>query len=74
MSFENYYWKIRVVQQLPLMAEIHNTKKRMPILLTKQNQYTWLDDIPVEYFLYPEYDPPLESENLTNIEGTATLF
>ncbi|KMQ70808.1 SOS response-associated peptidase [Chryseobacterium koreense] len=58
----------------PLMAEIHNTKKRMPILLTKQNQYTWLDDIPVEYFLYPEYDPPLEAENLTNIEGTATLF
>lgn len=58
----------------PFMAEIHNTKKRMPILLTKQNQYTWLDDIPVEDFLYPNYSPELEAENLTNLEGNITLF
>lgn len=58
----------------PLMAEIHNTKKRMPILLSQSNQYSWLDDIPVNHFLYPEYNPDLETENLTNLENTFTLF
>lgn len=58
----------------PMMTEIHNTKKRMPILLSKQNQYQWLDDIPVEDFLYPIYNPEIESENLTNLEGNLTLF
>lgn len=58
----------------PLMAEIHNTKKRMPILLSKSNQYRWLDDIPVEDFLFPYYNPELEAENLTNLEGNLTLF
>lgn len=52
-----------------LMAKIHNTKFRMPILLNKKNQYRWLDDIPVEDFLFPNYDPILEAENLTNNES-----
>ena len=37
------------------MAEIHNTKHRMPILLNQEIQYRWLDYIPVEDFLYPNY-------------------
>lgn len=58
----------------PVMAEIHNTKKRMRILLSKSNQYRCLDDVPVEYFLYPEYSAELDTENLTNLEGNLTLF
>ncbi len=57
----------------PLMAEIHNTKHRMPILLNREIQYRWLDDIPVEDFLYPNYNPQLVAENLSNLE-TPTLF
>lgn len=53
----------------PLMAEIHNTKHRMPILLNQEIQYLWLDDIPVEDFLYPNYNPILTAENLTNLEA-----
>ena len=44
-----------------LMHEIHNTKHRMPILLTKQNQYRWLDDLPLDDFAFPNYDPKLEA-------------
>lgn len=33
-----------------LMHEIHNTKYIMPFLLTKQNQYRWLDDLPLNDF------------------------
>ncbi len=51
------------------MAEIHNTKHRMPILLNQEIQYRWLDDIPVEDFLYPNYNPILTAENLTNLEA-----
>jgi len=28
----------------PLMAEIHNTKKRMPVILTPQNENDWLNE------------------------------
>lgn len=48
-----------------LMAEIHNTKQRMPILLNKQVQYRWLDDIPLEDFAFPNYEAELEAANLT---------
>ena len=44
-----------------LMSEIHNTKYRMPILLNKQNQYRWLDDLPLDDFSIPNYDPVLEA-------------
>lgn len=48
-----------------LMSEIHNTKQRMPILLNKQVQYRWLDDIPLEDFAFPNYEAELEATNLT---------
>ena len=28
----------------PQMAEIHNTKKRMPVILTPQNENDWLNE------------------------------
>ncbi len=54
-----------------LMSKIHVTRLRMPILLNKMNEYHWLDDEPVENFLFPHYDPELEAENLTNLEQAA---
>lgn len=33
-----------------LMREIHNSKKRMPVILTKNNENDWLTDKPVEDF------------------------
>lgn len=45
-----------------LMAEIHNTKQRMPIMLNKRIQYRWLDDNPLVDFEFPNYDPELEAE------------
>lgn len=48
-----------------IMAEIHNTKQRMPILLNKNVQYRWLDDIPIQDFAFPNYEAELEATNLT---------
>jgi len=47
------------------MAEIHNTKQRMPILLNKQVQYRWLEDIPIQDFAFPNYEAELEVINLS---------
>ena len=33
-----------------LLSEIHNSKKRMPIILTKDNEQAWLDNEPLENF------------------------
>lgn len=33
-----------------LMSEIHNSKKRMPVVLTAENESDWLDGRPVEDF------------------------
>lgn len=35
------------------MSEIHNTKKRMPVILTKENEKDWLNAYPIEYFKKP---------------------
>ena len=40
----------------PLMAEIHNTKKRMPIILTPENERDWLLGKPILDFAKPEID------------------
>lgn len=37
-----------------LMAEIHNTKKRMPIILTPYNEKLWLSDNDIMQFSMPE--------------------
>lgn len=33
-----------------LMSDIHNSKKRMPVILTKENERDWLSDIPIQEF------------------------
>ncbi len=39
-----------------LMAEIHNIKKRMPIILTEQNEQDWLAGDDFEHFKKPEIE------------------
>ncbi|WGF91747.1 hypothetical protein [Aequorivita marisscotiae] len=36
-----------------LMAEIHNNKKRMPIILKKENRNDWLKGEALEKFQFP---------------------
>ncbi|MFA9215340.1 MAG: SOS response-associated peptidase [Candidatus Methylacidiphilales bacterium] len=38
----------------PLMAEIHNSKKRMPVILTPQNENLWLGGNNKNEFIKPE--------------------
>lgn len=42
-----------------LMSEIHNTKKRMPLILSKENERDWLSDIPIQDF--KDIDPVLKA-------------
>lgn len=35
------------------MSEIHNNKKRMPVVLTKEDQQGWLDGIELSNFAFP---------------------
>lgn len=37
----------------PLMAEIHNIKKRMPIILKPEDEYKWLQHETMEHFAFP---------------------
>ena len=43
----------------PLMAEIHNTKKRMPVILSNQTGKNWLTHRNILDFSYPNYNPEL---------------
>ena len=38
----------------PFMAEIHNSKKRMPVILTKENENLWLVGNETDQFALPE--------------------
>lgn len=46
-----------------LMSTIHNNKKRMPVVLRKEDQQTWLSGAPVENFAFP-YEVELTAESL----------
>jgi putative SOS response-associated peptidase YedK len=41
-------FSIITTQANPLLAKIHNTKKRMPVILRPENERRWLSDIPTE--------------------------
>lgn len=51
-----------------LMAEIHNTKKRMPIILKPEDEQNWLNQIPYQEFAYP-YEVNLTSRKIDVING-----
>jgi putative SOS response-associated peptidase YedK len=35
------------------MAEIHNHKKRMPIILHPEDEHRWLEQLPFQEFAFP---------------------
>ncbi len=47
----------------PLMAEIHNIKKRMPIILKQEDETKWLENQPIQEFAFP-YEVNLIGKNL----------
>ena len=53
--------------------EIHNTKDRMPLVLTKEASESWLSERAVDSFAFPNYSPELVARNL-DAENPKTLF
>lgn len=47
-----------------LMREIHNTKKRMPVILPKENEYDWLQAIPIPEVM--KFNSELEATEITS--------
>lgn len=46
-------YSILTTEANPLMAEIHNIKKRMPVILRQEDELKWLEKTPIEQFAYP---------------------
>jgi putative SOS response-associated peptidase YedK len=57
----------------PLMAEIHNHKKRMPIILQQEDEHRWLDNAPMQDFAYP-YEAALVARKIDNDLAPLLLF
>lgn len=57
-----------------LMSEIHNTKDRMPLVLSKSAEKSWLSDKSTDDFKFPNYNPQLKAINLDATEFPRTLF
>lgn len=54
-----------------LMAEIHNRKRRMPIVLDTAATERWLAEEPLSDFAFPNHNPVLQA---TNLSGQLSLF
>ena len=54
-------YSIITTEANPLMAEIHNNKKRMPIVLLREDEEKWLQNENYNHFKYP-YSHKLEAE------------
>jgi len=60
---EKNTYTIITTEANPLMAEIHNIKKRMPIILRPEDEQKWLQHEPIQKFAYP-YEVNLVAKNL----------
>lgn len=49
-------YSIVTTEANPLMAEIHNTKKRMPVILTPSNENLWLNGNAIIEFVKPDIE------------------
>ncbi len=63
-------YTIVTTQANAIMSEIHNTKKRMPIILKPDDENKWLNNDPIQNFAYP-YEVHLKTEKSSN---NLTLF
>lgn len=57
-----------------LMAEIHNIKKRMPVVLDSHSRTAWLDGENYQDFAYPNYNPDLIAQKLAIANEQLRLF
>jgi putative SOS response-associated peptidase YedK len=46
-------YTILTTEASPLLAEIHNHKKRMPVVLKQEDELKWLQHEPIQQFAYP---------------------
>jgi putative SOS response-associated peptidase YedK len=46
-------YMILTTEANPLLAEIHNHKKRMPVVLKREEESKWLNHEPIENFAFP---------------------
>lgn len=57
----------------PLMAEIHNIKKRMPVILHPEDEKKWLNETPIHHFAFP-YTVDLVANKIAPDAATLSLF
>jgi putative SOS response-associated peptidase YedK len=58
----------------PIMAEIHNIKKRMPIILKQEDEKKWLEHQPIKDFAFP-YEVNLKANLIEdNFNPQTSLF
>lgn len=46
-------YTILTTEANPLLAEIHNHKKRMPVVLNREDESKWLNHEPINHFAFP---------------------
>lgn len=56
-------YSILTTEANELMSEIHNNKKRMPIILKANDHEAWLNHTELSYFAFP-YEVPLEAKQI----------
>lgn len=67
-------FSIVTTQANELMSEIHNTKHRMPVVLTKAMEKEWLTDRDIKDFAFPNHEADLLAVNLDEPVMPKTLF
>jgi putative SOS response-associated peptidase YedK len=56
-------YTIITTQASPFMETIHNSKKRMPVILAPEHETRWLDQAPIAEFGFP-YAVKLEARSI----------
>jgi len=56
-------YSILTTEANTLMSEIHNNKKRMPVILRQEDETRWLNHAPIKEFAFP-YDVELRATQL----------
>lgn len=65
---------IVTTQANELMAEIHNSKHRMPVVLHHNIEKQWLSNKDIEDFAFPNHESELLAINLDSSQEPTTLF
>ena len=66
-------FSIITTQANPLLAEIHNTKRRMPVILRPEDERRWLSDIPLDEavgLLAPYDEKAMEAHTVSKLITT----